>query len=126
MEGTVTDSLRQQAYALATAFVSTLDRRDPVALQRDWAVSPALADEIAGMLGSYFTAEQALSLAPLADAFGPGRGGRPPVDVYATSAGSLGLECLLFADGRPGEAILHLDVAGRDGDLRLHYNYIGS
>lgn len=126
MEGTVTDSLRQQAYALATAFVRTLDRRDPVALQRDWAVSPALADEIAGMLGSYFTAEQALSLAPLADAFAPGRGGRPAVDVYATSAGSLGLECLLFADGRPGEAILHLDVAGRDGDLRLHYNYIGS
>ena len=126
MEMAVTDSLRQLAYAQAAAFVQTIDGRDPVALQRDWGLSPAVADEIIEMLDSYFAADQALSLAPLAQAFVPGKGGRPAVDVYATEAGPLGLECLLLADGKPGEAILHLEMSGHDGALRLHYRYIGS
>ena len=126
MEMAVTDGMRQLAYAQAAAFVQTLDGRDPVALQRDWALPPAVADELIEMLGSYFAADQALSLAPLAQAFVPGKGGRPAVDVYATEAGALGLECLLLADGKPGEAVLHLELSGHDGALRLHYRYIGS
>ncbi|MEG0884479.1 MAG: hypothetical protein RSH52_24905 [Janthinobacterium sp.] len=122
----VTDSLRRQAHALATAFVHTLDLRDPGALQREWAMSPALAGEICDMVDSYFAPQQRLSLAPLAQAFVPGKSGRPAVDVYATSGGTLGLECQLLADGKPGEAILHLEVAGHDGALQLHYKYIGS
>lgn len=126
MDMRMTDSLRQQAYAQAAAFVHTLDLRDPLALQRDWSLSPGVADEIIEMLDSYFAANQALSLAPLAEAFVPGKGGRPAVDVYATDCGPLGLECLLLADGKPGEAILHLAMSGHDGALRLHYQYIGS
>ena len=126
MEMAITDSLRQLAYAQAAAFVQTLDGRDPVALQRDWGLSPGVSDEIIDMLDSYFAANQALSLSPLAQAFVPGKGGRPAVDVYATDAGPLGLECLLLADGKPGEAILHLEMSGHDGALRLHYQYIGS
>lgn len=126
MDMAVNDSLRQQAYAQAAAFVQTLDRRDPVALQRHWGLSPGVADEIIEILDSYFTAHQVLSLAPLAQAFVPGKGGRPAVDVYATDAGPLGLECLLLADGQPGEATLHLEMSGHDGALRLHYHYIGS
>ncbi|WP_058051180.1 hypothetical protein [Janthinobacterium sp. Ant5-2-1] len=122
----ITDSLRQQAYVQAAAFVRTLDGRDPVALQRDWGLSAAVADEIIETLDSYFTARQTLSLAPLAQAFVPGKGGRPAVDMYATDAGPLGMECLLLADGKPGEAILHLEMSGHDGALRLHYHYIGS
>ncbi|OEZ93523.1 hypothetical protein JAB8_06390 [Janthinobacterium sp. HH106] len=126
MEMTVTDSLRELAYAQAAAFVQTLNGRDPVALQRDWGLSPAVAAEIVDMLDSYFAASEALSLTPLAHAFVPGKGGRPGVDVYATGDGPLGLECLLLADGKPGEAILHLEMSGHDGALRLHYRYIGS
>ena len=126
MDMRMTDSLRQQAYAQAAAFVHTLDLRDRLALQRDWSLSPGVADEIIEMLDSYFTVHQALSLAPLAEAFVPGKSGRPAVDVYATNCGPLGLECLLLADGKPGEAILHLEMSGDDGALRLHYQYIGS
>ena len=126
MEMAITDSLRQLAYAQAAAFVQTLDGRDPVALQRDWGLSSAVADELIEMLDSYFAANQALSLAPLAEAFVPGKGGRSAVDVYATDCGPLGLECLLLADGKPGEAVLHLEMSGHDGALRLHYQYIGS
>ena len=126
MEMRMTDSLRQQAYTQAAAFVHTLDLRDRLALQRDWSLSPGVADEIVEMLDSYFAANQALSLAPLAEAFVPGKGGRPAVDVYATDCGPLGLECLLLADGKPGEATLHLAMSGHDGALRLHYQYIGS
>ncbi|WP_219134438.1 hypothetical protein [Janthinobacterium sp. UMAB-60] len=126
MEMRMTDSLRQQAYAQAAAFVRTLDRRDPLALQRNWSLSPGVADEIIEMLDSYFAANQALSLAPLAEAFVPGQGGRCAVDVYATDCGPLGLECRLLADGRPGEATLHLEISGHEGALRLHYQYIGS
>ena len=126
MDMAITDSLRQLAYAQAAAFVQTLDSRDPVALQRDWGLSPAVADEIAEMLDSYFAANEVLSLAPLAQAFGPGKGDRPAVDVYATDAGALGLECRLLADGKPGDAVLHLEMSGHDGALCLHYRYIGS
>ncbi|WP_083411790.1 hypothetical protein [Janthinobacterium sp. 1_2014MBL_MicDiv] len=126
MEMAVSDSLRRQAYALAEAFVQALDRRDPVALQDGWAMSPALAGEIVDMVDGYFAPRQRLSLAPLADAFMAGRGGRPPVDVYATDAGPLGMECLLLADGKPDEAVLHLEVSGHDGALQLSYKYIGS
>lgn len=126
MEKAVSDARRRQAHALATAFVETLDRRDPVALQRDWAMSPALAEELVEMLDSYVAAGQALSLAPLATAFAPGKGARPPVDVYATQGGTLGLECLLLANGRPAEAILHLEMSGPDDAPRLQYNYMGS
>lgn len=126
MEMDVTDSLRRQAYVLAAAFVQALDRRDPVALQGGWSMSPALAGEVVEMVDGYFAPQQRLSLAPLAHAFVPGKGGRPPVDVYATDGGPLGLECLLLADGKPGDAILHLEVSGHDGALRLAYRYIGS
>jgi hypothetical protein len=126
MDMAITDSLRQLAYAQAAAFVQTLDRRDPVALQREWGLSSGVAGEIVDMLDSYFAAGQALSLTPLAQAFVPGKGGRPGVDVYAAGDGPLGLECLLLADSKPGEAILHLEVAGHDGALRLTYKYIGS
>ena len=126
MDMAVTGSLRRQAYALADDIVRTLDRRDAVALQRDWAIPPAVAGEIIDMLDSYFAAEQRLSLAPLAQAFAQGKGGRPDVDVYAANDGALGMECRLLADGKPGEAILHLDVSGHGGALRLHYHYIGS
>ena len=126
MEMSITDSLRQQAYAQAAVFVQTLDLRDPVALQRDWSLSAGVAEEILEMLDSYFSANQALSLAPLAEAFVPGKGGRSAIDVYATDAGPLGLECMLLADGKPGEATLHLEMSGADGALRLHYQYIGS
>lgn len=122
----VSDSQRRQAHALAGAFVEALDLRDPVALQRDWAMPPALAGEICDMVDSYFTPRQRLSLAPLAQAFVPGKGGRPSVDVYATDAGPLGMECQLLADGQPGEAILHLEVSGHEGAWRLTYKYIGS
>ncbi len=126
METAMSGSLRQLAYAQAAAFVQTLDGRDPVALQRDWGLSSAVADELIEMLDSYFAADQVLSLAPLAQACVPGKAGRPAVDVYATDAGPLGLECLLLADGKPGEAVLHLEMSGHDGVLRLHYRYIGS
>ena len=126
MDMAVTDRQRRQAYALADAFVRTLDGRDPVALQRDWAVAPALAEEIVDMLDGYFAPQQRLALAPLALAFAPGKGGRPAVDVYATDAGPLGMECQLLADGKPGEAILHLEVAGHDDAMRLSYRYLAS
>lgn len=65
MKMSMTDSLRQQAYAQAAAFVRTLDRRDRVALQREWSLSPGVTEEIVEMLDSYFSANQALSLTPL-------------------------------------------------------------
>ena len=126
MDMAVTDRQRRQAYALADAFVRTLDGRDPVALQRDWAVAPALADEIVDMLDGYFAPQQRLALAPPALAFVPGKAGRPAVDVYATDAGPLGMECQLLADGKPGEAILHLEIAGHDDAMRLSYRYLAS
>lgn len=115
-----------QVQGLLERFLDAVNARDHVALQRDWAVPPAVAAELYEDLDSYFPAGQTITVAPRHLAGATAAGGRPVVDSYRKHDDTLGLECVLFGDGVPGEAILHVDIHDQAGVLSLHYRYIGS
>ncbi|MEG2030377.1 MAG: hypothetical protein RR376_06965 [Janthinobacterium sp.] len=116
----------QQAYALASALVAAISARDGAAVRHLCGSSSAVADEIFADIDGYFALGSSLSLASLPAAPPAPGAQRPAIDSYLTHAGTRGLECVLFSDGKPGEAILHVEVSARDGALALHYKYIGS
>ena len=116
----------QQAYPLIQALVAALREGDSAALQRLCAVSGAVSDEMLADIGDCLAPGSVLSLAPLASASQLHAGGRPAIDSYVTHVGALGVECVLYAGGRPGEAILHAEVSAQGGALALYYKYIGS
>ena len=115
-----------QAYAKAKSFVETIDRRDTPALMRDFAIADAVADEIYASIDEYFSPGTTIAIAPEETAFDTNGRDRPFIDAYETSSKALGLECVLWANGAPGEAILHLEISQREGELVVYYKYIGS
>lgn len=114
-----------QAYAKAKSFVEAIDRRDTPMLKRDFAITDAVADEIYASLHEYFAPGTTIAIAPEETAFDTNGRDRPFIDAYETSSKALGLECVLWANGAPGEAILHLEISQREGELVVYYKYIG-
>lgn len=103
----------KQAHALVSELLAAMNTRDSEAIQTLCHFSSACADEVFEAIDSYFQRGVALALGPAPD-------------WYPMNDGALGMACELFADGKPGEARLHLDVADQDGVPTLHYQYIGS
>src|SRR5471030_277260 len=116
----------QQAYAKTKLLVEAIDRRDSPTLERDFGIPSAVADEIYESIDNYFDKGTKISIAPEGKAFESSAQHRPFIDAYETNDKALGLECVLFANGAPGEAILHLEVSERNGQLAVYYKYIGS
>ncbi|WP_213941372.1 hypothetical protein [Pseudomonas sp. dw_612] len=116
----------QQAYAKTKLLVEAIDRRDSPTLERDFEISNAVADEIYESIDDYFDKGTKISIAPEETAFDSRAQHRPFIDAYETNDKALGLECVLFANGAPGEAILHLEVSESNGQLTVYYKYIGS
>lgn len=103
----------KQAHALVSELLAAINARDSEAIQTLCHFSSACADEVFEAVDSYFQRGVTLALGPAPD-------------WYPMNDGALGMACELFADGKPGEARLHLDVADQDGVPTLHYQYIGS
>ncbi len=117
---------RQQAYDEAKRFIETIGLWDAPALQHKFGISGAVANEIFECIDEYFDEGASLSIAPLEAAFDSRTQKRPWIDVYETNVKALGMECVLFENGRPGEAILHIEVSENGEKLDLYYKYIGS
>ncbi|PTS99760.1 hypothetical protein DBR24_12150 [Pseudomonas sp. HMWF006] len=115
-----------RAYVKVKKLVITISQRDSQALQRDFGISTAVADEIYEAIDHYFDRGTKISMCPEMEAFVSCTKQRPFVDIYEADDGALGLECILFADGKPSEAILHVEVSETDSQLSLYYKYIGS
>jgi len=103
----------KQAHALVSELLVAINTRDSETIQKLCHFSSACAEEVFEAIDSYFRRGAVLALGPV-------------IDWYPMNDGALGMECELFADGKPGEARLHLDVANKDGVPTLHYQYIGS
>ncbi|MBU6956901.1 hypothetical protein KRR23_03965 [Pseudomonas sp. CVAP len=116
----------QQAYTKAKEFVEAINLRDSKALLQGSRISNAVADEIYESIDDYFEKGTKLSIAPEEKAFDSHRRQRPFIDTYETNGKALGLECVIFADGKPSEAILHIEVSESNGQLAVYYKYIGS
>ncbi|RON06238.1 hypothetical protein [Pseudomonas brassicacearum] len=116
----------QQVYAKAKELVEAIGLRDSEALQQDFRITNAVADEIYESIDAYFDKGTKLSIAPEETAFDSFGQQRPFIDAYETNDKALGLECVIFADGTPSEAILHIEVSESNGQLAVYYKYIGS
>ena len=88
--------------------------------------SSACAQEAIEAADAYFQRGTILALAPIGAAGEICASGRPAIDFFAMDDNTLGIECVLFADGKPSEAILHLAISDEDGATVLHYKYMGS
>ncbi|QOT74723.1 hypothetical protein [Cupriavidus basilensis] len=117
---------RQQTYDEARRFIEAIGLRDAQVLQHKFGISSAVAEEIFGCIDEYFDEGAIPSIAPLEAAFDLRTQKRPCIDVYETNGKALGMACVLFDNGRPGEAILHIEVSENNEKLDLHYKYIGS
>jgi hypothetical protein len=117
--------INHQAYAKTKLLVEAIDRRDSSTLEQNFGISSSVADEIYECIEDYFVKDTKISIAPEEKAFDLSIKRRPYIDVYETNEKAIGLECVLFADGAPGEAILHLEVSEVNGMLMVYYKYIG-
>ncbi|WP_192558487.1 hypothetical protein [Pseudomonas allokribbensis] len=117
---------KQQAYAKTKLLVEAIDRRDPPTLESDFGISNVVAVEIYESIDDYFDKGTKISIAPQGKAFDASAQHRPFIDTYETNGKALGLECVLFANGEPSEAILYLEVFEGNGQLLVYYKYIGS
>ncbi|UVM47721.1 hypothetical protein LOY38_14820 [Pseudomonas sp. B21-015] len=106
--------------------VIAINQRDSQALQCDFGISSVVADEIYEAIDDYFDRGTKVSICPEREVFESRGKQRPFVDVYETDDGALRLEYVLFADGKPSEAILHIAVSETDSQPSLYYKYIGS
>ncbi|MEI2259478.1 hypothetical protein [Stenotrophomonas indicatrix] len=110
-------------YGALERFVAAISARNRKALSERFLVPEYVIEEIFEVISDYFDDEVTITAPHRKMTFIPGNP-RPPVDAYHTNAGTVIVDCLLLADGVPGEAILHIEFV--DDSDRLHYRYIGS
>ncbi|MGT2428270.1 hypothetical protein ACU4HD_05485 [Cupriavidus basilensis] len=85
-----------------------------------------MPEEMFECIDAYFDKGAIISIAPLEAAFDSRMRKRPCIDGYETNGKVLGMECVLFENGMPGEAILHIEVSEDNERLDLYYQYTGS
>lgn len=122
------ETLRTEMYELVGEFLDALNASDVERLTRKFDLSTHILEEIHEVMniGSR-PPNPKLGLAPYERAFEQGSRSRPPIEFFAMNdAGSWGVECSLWMDGRESEFILHAVVREGAEGLALSYGYIGS
>ncbi|MGE8283260.1 MAG: hypothetical protein ACN6PX_05265 [Stenotrophomonas lactitubi] len=110
-------------YAALQKFVAAISARNREVLSERFLVPVDVIDEIFEAISDYFDEGVVLTVPMTGMAAIPGDS-RPPVDAYRANAETVIVDCVLFADGIPDEAILHVEFL--DDSDRLHYRYVGS
>lgn len=115
--------ITEDQYSALARFVAAISARDGRTLSAQFLVSEDIVDEIFEAVSDYYDEGVALTVPSPEVAAIPG-GPRMLVEAYQTNYGTVIVECVMFADGVRGEAILHVEFV--DDSDRLHYRYIGS
>ncbi|MDD1014839.1 hypothetical protein [Pseudomonas rubra] len=116
--------LTDHEYEVLHDFVSAIACRDSQTLRQRYEISPAVIEEIYESLDDYFPDAPSLTISARNQAQQQARGGRPFIDNFQTNEANTGIECILFANGCPSEAILHAELTTNDSTTRLHFKYI--
>ncbi len=121
------DVSNEQSYALTSSFIQALRDGDAHLLQTAFGISPAVLEEMLECLGEFDIALSSVDIAPAATAFTDYRFSHPLMEVFAfEQPHCYGVDCILFADGRATEAMLHGEIQVGPEGLRWRYRYIGS
>lgn len=115
-----------QAYKKVKELIEAIDRRDTSVLESHFEIPSIVAEEIYECIDEFFDEGTRLSISPEAEAFSSGQHSRPFIDTYETNDEALGMECVIFANNKPSEAILHLELSESEGKIKTYYKYIGS
>lgn len=92
-------------------FVSCISSADIERLEKEFGVSQAVFSEIQQCLEDFLGADFSVSIAPLKKAFESSNNSRGNIDIYEMNdEGRVGVECVLWADGIPTEAVLHVEM----------------
>lgn len=117
----------EQAHALTASFLQALRDEDATTLRTVFGVFPAVHEEIRECLRDYAIALSSVGIAPLTTAFVDESNGRPWMEMYPfAQPGCHGIDCVVFADGRPTEAVLHGEILLDADGVRWRYRFIGS
>ncbi|QBF27840.1 hypothetical protein EXN22_19915 [Pseudomonas tructae] len=116
--------LTDHEYEVLHDFVSAISCRDSETLRLRHQISPAVIEEIYEALDDCFPDARSLAICARNQAQQQIGGGRPFIDNFQTNEANTGIECILFADGCPSEAILHAELKTNDSTTRLHFKYI--
>ncbi|MGU3494870.1 hypothetical protein ACLBXM_12570 [Xanthobacteraceae bacterium A53D] len=108
--------------------MAAINRRDQRVLRDEFAIGPAVLEEIEEELARSFDPGVRIGIAPFDSAFAalPKRGGRSSIDIFEMNEPGLwGIECVIWVDGVAQEPVLHAQaVLAADGALRLRYRHI--
>ncbi|MDG9931231.1 MULTISPECIES: hypothetical protein [unclassified Pseudomonas] len=96
-------------------------------LEKEFGVSQAVFSEIQECLEDFLGAVFSVSIAPLNKAFESSNNSRGNIDIYEMNdEGRVGVECILWVDGVPTEAVLHVEMEEKNYVYNISYKYIGS
>jgi hypothetical protein len=90
-------------YAALQKFVAAISARNREVLSERFLVPVDVIDEIFEAINDYFDEGVVLTVPMTGMAAIPGDS-RPPVDAYRANAGTVIVDCVLFADGIPDQA----------------------
>ena len=121
------EKFKKPIYVQLQNFVEFIDTKNVNALQTNFGISMLIFEEIEETLGEYFPVSVSLGIAPFEIAFSEIAGTTTPIDLYTMNdPEKWGLECVLWANNKRSEPILHAEIEIFGDIIKFQYKYIGS
>lgn len=121
----MTIKLNEKQYNLIKHLINSISNQDTAALLK-LNLSIDIQEEITECLEIYYDSTTTLTAPPLVRSSESADGGRSLIECFYMNDGNIGIECILFADGKAGEAILHAELTSDTVNPKISYKYIGS
>lgn len=119
--------LKNKIYDILNDFVKAINEKNTNELKEKFSVDQYIFDEIIKNLNEYFGEQLPIQISPLEKFSEINDGERPNIDIFEMNEPQTwGIECVIWRNGEPQEAILHVEVFGEIDDLEFRYKYIGS
>ncbi len=119
----MSQSLERTQHAQLSKFIKAISARDTATLASQFALSQKIISEIYELIPTYFSTKLKLSAPP--NTQNPEKTNTPLTTIYDTSDGDIAVECFIFENNEPSEAILHVSFFAHSPD-KLIYEFIDS
>ena len=115
------------AYNLLSEFMRAVNTMSKAVLLEKFGITETILEEIQEALEDYFDGKQNISMAPMDMAFSEKVYSRPYIAIHEmNSPRTWDVECIILANNKASEAILHVELFENNNSLKLRYKYIGS
>lgn len=104
-------------------FINAISARDTTTLASHFSLSQKIISEIYDLIPTYFSTNSKLSAPPNTQS--TYKTNIPLITIYDTGDGDIAVECFIFENNEPSEAILHVSFFAHSPD-KLIYEFIDS